>query len=215
MATWRNLYLYWLREVKKSASDTLATDFVYFTTLCSMDIQDVAGVEKAWNVTIVANTESYTLTSASITDLHKARDGEFLVSGGTNELAEHTHWPVLDRYEDKSDTNGFYIRSSTIYVPKIPAEAGTLRIRGDKTLAAITTGDLDDGDTTTPEFDSDLHDIYVWHAAREFGAQKQDFDRSGRVAWFDARFQQRKRDIEARSNRRRYYNETQTTRLLW
>lgn len=214
MATWPTLYNQFLRLVKKSGDDTLKSDFVHFCNLCSQDIQPIAGVDKTWSITIVADTESYSISSATYTDLYRAREGRFLATGGTDELAEYTYWPALKQHNDTGEA-GFYIVGTTLYTPSNPSEGGTLKIHGDKLLAAIATTDLDDGDTGTPEIAAAYHDVYVWYAAEKYGAQKQDFAGDGRANYFGQQYQQRRRALAAHYASRRMHHEKHKQKLRW
>lgn len=212
MATWPTLYQRFLRVIRRSDTTDMKSDFAHFCNICSEDIQEFAGVEKVWSVTIVAGTQSYTLSGASITDLYKAREGRFLATGGTDELAEYTVWPVLPSYDDVGRV-GFYIAASTIYVPIEPTEGGTLKIRGDKRLAAVSSSAFDDGGATEPEIDDAFHDIYIWHGAMMYGIQRQDFD--GRMPVFQRNYERRKVDLMSFNDEHRHEVELLPTELRW
>lgn len=179
IATVDELYTDFLDEVDETDSTTLKAKFKRMLNRCQRHIQPFVGVEKTWSVSIVVDTETYTSATTGMTDFYRPHEGRFLATGTTDELGNYTLWLALKEY-DWSKTGFWLNQARTLYVRPKPATAGTLRVYGEKMLTDLDyAADVGAGETATPEFDEEYHDVLLWYACMEYGVQDEDTETVG------------------------------------
>jgi hypothetical protein len=199
MSTLDDLYQDWLDDVDETDTSALKAKFKRTCNRLNRMIQPIAGVEKTWEATVTAGTESYDTVASGMTDYYSAHEGRFLADGGTNELGNYSLWKVIKQFH--YGVSGIWFdQAKTLYIRPKPADGGTLKVYGYKVLSDLDySADLGAGEVATPEIDEDLHDVYTFYAAMTYGARDEDTEGSGsRHSIFKEKFEERRLELEMR-----------------
>lgn len=176
--------------LKKAGATTANTDdaLKWYNEL-RRRLQKKVKIQDIWTLSLVLNTEEYTLTGATypIYILEKV----FHIVTGATTGREYPILPINRRYE-----NGVRWRPArgdqtdhTLWVwPK--TLTGSLELHGLRRMAVLTSG-------STPEIDEAFHDLFpLWGACR-FGGQDEDFASAGRFPQYEKQFLRREAEFIA------------------